>query len=211
MAGRRAALGHAGMLVPPSSKLGPRATEAPTPVGTAVPPHGAAAVLQSSWAAKPARKASVGEAVHISPCCSQACWSSQSGSLPELRVGFGASQGPAGLCFRQLWVGRGCGMVTPSPGVSPIPSTARWPRREPGVGECWRLWPSWELQKLFCPEVGSSSSLLPFPCQSICCPAHFPSPFPAAFQAMEMFDVLAPSTAPCGWILCGLIFLLWLP
>lgn len=95
------------------------------------------------------------------------------------------------------WEG-GCGVVIPVWTGLPSQDTARWPWREPGVGECRQLWPSWELQKLFCPEVGSSSSLLPFPCQSICCPAQFPSPFSAAFQAIEMFDVIPLSTAPCA-------------
>lgn len=153
--------------------------------------------MQSSWAAKPARKAPVGEALHTSPCCSQACWSSQSGSLPELQVCVGPAKAEAGLCFRQLWGGKvAVGWSPPVWRGLPSQGTARWPRREPGVGECRRLGPSWELQKLFCPEVGSSSSQLPSPCQSICCPAHFPSPFPAAFRAMEMFDVIPPPQLP---------------
>lgn len=178
--------------------------------GTAGPPHGAAAALQSSWAAKPARKASVTEVLHISPCCSQfefTVWVSPRAAAlfwgqQRQRQRQGCASGSSGL-GRWVW-----GAHLQSRGVSHA-KTRPW--REPGVGECRRLWPSWELQKLFCPEVGSSSSLLPFPCKSICCPAHSPSPFPAAFQAMEMFDVVPPSTAPFGWIFCGLISLPWLP
>lgn len=61
------------------------------------------------------------------------------------------------------------------------------------MGERRRLGPSWELQKLFCPEVGLSSNLFPFSCQSICCPARFPSPlFPPGFKAIEMFHLIPP-------------------
>lgn len=89
--------------------------------GTAGPPHGAAAVLQSSWAAKPARKASVAEVLHISPCCSQ-FESSQSGSLPELQLCFGASEGRGRAVLQAApgW-GGGCGVLTSSLEGSPTP------------------------------------------------------------------------------------------
>lgn len=78
------------------------------------------------------------------------------------------------------------------------------------MGERLQPGPSWELQELFCLAMGLSSSLFPFSCQSICCPAHFPSPFPPGFQAVEMFYLILHPSRPFGLIVCGLISLLWL-
>lgn len=72
------------------------------------------------------------------------------------------------------------------------------------MGERLQLGPSWELQELFCLAMGLSSSLFPFSCQSICCPAHFPSPFPPEFQAVEMSYLMSLTPADpwfdCLWL-----------
>lgn len=105
----------------PAPKLWPRRNRGTHhPRGMDWPPHGAAGVLQSSWAAKPARKASGGELLYISPCCSPAFQSSLSGSPRSCRFVLGQQRQGQG-CARSSsgWEG-GFGRVPSSPGSSPI-------------------------------------------------------------------------------------------
>lgn len=97
-----------------------------------------------------------------------------------------------GRVKEQAGVAWGCS-GSPGPGGTggfrPLVELPSW-----GVGERQCLWPSWELQNLFCPEVGLSCSLFPFSCQSICCPVHFPSPVPPVVQTIEIFYLIPPKT-----------------
>lgn len=108
------------------------------------------------------------EVLHISPRCSLSVPSlglSQSCSFVWGQQRQGCVSGSFGV-GTWLW-----GAHLQSGGVS-HPGTQPW--KEPGVGECRRLWLSWELQKLLCPELELKAASFSLPKHLLSCTLPLP-------------------------------------